>query len=481
MGWCQMNNAFHKSAFSLVEVLFAMLILTVGMLMVSMQFPIGILNAQKAEDSAISQVYKDNALIQVELQLKAIINNPFVNVGGTLDLGNNNVKLHPMLKTNVYADNAENQSFPTLVIDDPEYFIYRSIVLGPQAPYLPFWSDPFQAQVRDDYFSITDKAEITTDHYFSTTMPSYVPYGDIGAMFCPPVGPTTPAVLDLLTLDWGYQVDHVDYSKFMEEAIYQVAMESDYSWAAFYCNNGSNAYDEDYIYLFILKHHQAGLRYAIQNPADAYVDIVVGTNDINLNGLPYPDFTDNWLSSQGTMLWPAVGNPAGPYAYGGVNSTADTDRLLPVPWRVYLDQVAISKTMYTYSTDNLYIPDGKSEAEIGPNQFSVRASVADVLLPGSYIIDADPTDKFMVAGAYGGTRPLTTGESGALYEVESVEADLNFGYDERYIVTLKDALVDDLFSFWVFPPDIIRDGDSGGYFSDRQPVVKVTKLKMTLQ
>ena len=100
-------------------------------------------------------------------------------------------------------------------------------------------------------------------------------------MFCPPVGPTTPAVLDLLMNEWGYiEVNDLNYKKHMEEAIYEVAMKSEYSWSAFYSS-------DNFVYVFILKHNQTGLWYAIQDPASAYVDIVtpLWVNDVNVRVL----------------------------------------------------------------------------------------------------------------------------------------------------------------------------------------------------
>ena len=497
-----MHKKIHRSGFSLVEVLFAMLILTLGMLMVSMQFPIGILNAQKAVEATQAQVSQQNALVQLELEINTILFNNST-LADSMMLTGDKVGVHPMMKPNVYADYANDQPFPTLVIDDPEYYAFRLVSYTLKIPYLPFWFYYHQVQDQDDFTTaFTGIEEITTDYYNSIPTPVDRPFGDIGNMFCPPVGPTTPAVLDLLMNEWGYiDVNDLNYNKYMEEAIYEVAMKSEYSWSAFYS-------PDNFVYIFILKHNQTGLRYAIQDPASAYIDIVspLWVNDVNVVDLPYPNLLGNWNDLQPTMYvgltkgtWPVgmynggANYNDGPTRYGNGNAALATDRLLPVPWRVYLDDVAVLEsapgedfgTLFVkhiddedglpsgFLNDLLEDKDDEVETMQTPWSFSVRPRVAELLRPGSYILDGDPANGFPAP-----VNNLTTGLSGELYQVDTIEPDERF--TDRFIVTLKTPLRDDLFSFWVYPPNVIRDGD-GDYFAEEQPVVRVAKIKMKLK
>jgi hypothetical protein len=110
--------------------------------------------------------------------------------------------------------------------------------------------------------------------------------------------------------------------------------------------------------------------------------------------------------------------------------------------------------------------------EFGPDEFSVDASIGDILRVGSVIIDADVDDLL----APDITNSINYG-SGEVYKVIDRQSD---GAAGRWLITLDRRLENDLASFWVFPPAIVRTGSGAAdyEFEDSQPVIDFIKVKV---
>jgi len=268
--------------FSLMEVLFAVVVLAMGLVFVAAQFPLGIINTAKVADATLNTIDAHNSQVMIKLQLEGTITR-----GGYPSLAMDfrepvpplNLQVHPLVKPNVLADSIISGT-PELILDDPEdYGNYLQTGLN-LVPGWPFWT-PSQDPCNYD---------VSTQIY----------KGDIGNLVSPPVDESDREVQEQLppTYDPYNPTDVVTY---LYPAIFNVAMERKYSWCALYrCIDYQDpAQPDSYkksrqfaFYIFTLRNHNKNARYAIQDPT------VFGT--------PTP-------------------------------GTYETDRKFPVPWRIDLE------------------------------------------------------------------------------------------------------------------------------------------------
>jgi len=270
------------AGFSLMEVLFAVLVLTMGMMFVAVQFPVGMLNARHVRDTTVNLVESHNASVMLELQLRAKYKSGgSAGLGKTIVTGDSNI--HLLVKPNVWVE-----AFPPkLVVYDPE-----EIVLEGTSPEPLFWSH--QPPLEDPFVAFTE---------------DYV--GDIGAVVLPAVGETDQAVVDyLLSLGIDPQVaTEVQWN----EAMFEVALSKRrYSWSALYRCLDKGAGARTYrFYTFTLRAGISEARYAMQDDADNGIVFPIAPSDdrrfpvawrINLNdpgfGLVDEGFTErNYIGS----------------------------------------------------------------------------------------------------------------------------------------------------------------------------------------
>jgi len=407
------GNIVTARGFSLMEVLFAVVVLAMGLVFVASQFPLGIINTAKVADATLNTIDAHNTEVMINLQLEGTITR-----GGypsvAMDFRNDFV--HPLVKPNVMCE-PDSSGKTVLWLDDPEgYGTYlKSGVDFPSTdPCWPFWS---QITLKDPF------NPTTIIHPYQDYTIDYI--GDIGNMVSPPVDSTDRAVREKVPdIDLYYQLENAKYQASnyftqwlqmrvakVEPAIFEVAMERPYSWCALYrcLDPATNPADfkiprQFVYYIFTLRNHNKNARYAIQEQT------VFGT--------PTP-------------------------------STYDTDRKFPVPWRIDLDP------------GNPMLP-GYDRFRLFDHTLSmpVADQIANILRKGSILVDALPSPAFP-------NDPV-----GNVYEVTELFQD-NIG---KWWIRLNRPIndYDPMASFWVIPPAIERDG--GNYtFSDAQPVVNVTQ------
>jgi len=112
-----------RGGFSLIEILFAVLILSMGMIFVSMQFPVGLANSRQLRDKTVKVINAHNAKVTMEIQFSGISQTVILTIPdyqNSLIVADGNVHFLP--KVNLLNDG-------TLVVDDPE----DMLGLGPVA------------------------------------------------------------------------------------------------------------------------------------------------------------------------------------------------------------------------------------------------------------------------------------------------------------------------------------------------------------
>jgi len=401
-----------------MEVMFAVLILALGLVFVACQFPVALSVCRDVVDNTREVVESHNSQIMIELKLREVHGDMSVDKRPAIfDPGN----LHVLLKPNILVDSLD------VVVDDLEIDVTGYNYIGyliDTGQYniadidLPFWSH--------DSTNILDYQDLT-DYYF----------GDIGYAMSPPVDESDSKV-QLMMYNTGFIPGTPRYIVTLNRVIFDVSMERKYSWCAFYREPGNNYNSIEY-YIVTLRNSSRETRYAIQST----------------NSFVFTDTTDPLYTGRPPYL--TIDNMVGP---------ANQDRLFPVPWRVFLSNDTIDNyTQYYWgnSPDGLIPADQKQ-----PAVFPVRPEIGMMLRTGSILIDADPPDLGNPFAEYG----RVAGGSGNIYEVAKVEWDDSIS---MYWITLRTSLADDdLFSFWFFPPPVIRDGGPIR-FDDFQPVVNVTK------
>ena len=448
-----MKNKNRQSGFTLMEVMFAVAILAIGLIFLACQFPVGMFASRDVVDASRSLIEVHNSQVMLEVRLGMVVDQS--NSLDTRGNGYNNwpsqdlSRVHLLVKPNVLADSV-NTNMPRLVLDDLEnfaaYVLTKGNPPGTVPPEFPFWS----------------LNNITSYGFLAYTSDDVWPIGlgDIGHMTSPPVDESNSEVQKLL-LQAGVNPGSSNYIDELNLAIFEVSLEGRYSWAAMYSEDSSQ------YYIFTFRRPRTEVRYAMQTPGSFVMDITdQGEPYNNPPALPWP-------MEPSHSEWDPLG------FYG--------DRVFPVPWRVCLPEAFWHR--YHWDGKNHVLINHISRAAA----FAVPADIAAILQPGSIIIDGDPPDPHFIdpyATPPNPKKPRTTTGSGNVYEVleilppETWETDDNTReyyelsqlFSDTYLVRLRTRLRDHLHYFWVFPPAVTRD-EAGNFldYEDWQPVVSVTK------
>ena len=245
-----MKTTNRQSGFSLMEVLFAMMILTLGLVFVASQFPIGLWNSRVVTDQTISAIEGNNSQMLVELKLDGMIANNIL-VDLALDQRINTMPpppkycVHLLVKPNVLADSGYGNR--RLVLDDPEYYEdYIKTTFGVNPRWL-FWT-----QVDNPYYSISYN-DYTTDFV-----------GDIGNMVSPPI---YEGNLELTEHFLRLGADPLSPTPLeLNKAICEASLEQNYSWCVLYrCIDRPGVSPRTFnFYVFTLRNNVKAARYALQ-------------------------------------------------------------------------------------------------------------------------------------------------------------------------------------------------------------------------
>jgi len=376
-----MKTKIEQKGFSLLEVMFSMMILTLGMVFIASMFPVGLYTSRDVVDSTMNALESHNAQVMTEIRLGELKQQNSVDYNAIIQTNhkppfNTPPFVVPIVKPNYLIDD-------NLVVLDGEDYFYGPD--DPQSPYPPY---------------------ITADGGMGL-----LDLRNIGSIVSPAVDATDPAVVKKLSklTNW----DWLD----QDRAILDVALDRKYCWAAL---RKDNMY-----YIFILRNFSGNIRYAVQHK-DSYE--------------------------------PSGGLPYDPPALAPEPAAADEDRQFPVPWRIFLGRY------FRFA----HVNPGDSDYHDPILPLLVPENVANILRPGSILVDADPADKDGPPG-----NEQTTGQCGEIYEVMDVNTDGT--------ISLKTPLRDDLHYVWVFPPPIERTGINDYKFANQQPVISVTTVQLDLE
>ncbi|MBN2842002.1 MAG: prepilin-type N-terminal cleavage/methylation domain-containing protein, partial [Sedimentisphaerales bacterium] len=307
-----MRTRIRQNGFSLLEVMMAVVVLMMGMVFVASMFPVGLHNSRKNVEQTINAIESHNAAVMAELVFNNTITRDeealeqyVANVGNVITVSNLKYsyfneynkgdgytflnEVHFIPKPNIFADSIVPAYSGRVFIADLEYEFYEngSIVNFLDISNLPFSSvaTPFSllASQNDSVFLNTAANIGSETNLFGTYCynysfdsngylidnsgtPSFPLSGDIGRICCPIVDENHP---DVVALAGNYdQYNVMQRRNRLYPAIYRVALQQKYTWAAAYKEIGrDNQGKEPYqLSIFILKQGGDNARYAMQNP-----------------------------------------------------------------------------------------------------------------------------------------------------------------------------------------------------------------------
>jgi len=320
-----MKPGAKNNGFSLMEVMFAVVILTLGMIFVSAQFPLGLDISRQAAETTTSAIDTHNAVSMLKLHLGSL--------NRTTYFGQNNVppnKYYFMNTTYIPVTNffQPNQRFDLrdFVMDDPTSLYFLA------APAVSW-----------DYFNITPALPNYLKTVISYTNGVITQYTlsprNIGQIVSPPVDESDREVQQILN-DKGITPasNYALYEPALDDAVYSVAMERTYSWCALYqCLDPPPAGGgvTFRFYIFTLRRSRLNSRYAVQDyPVGWAIDPTFGTNPKAL--------------------------------------LANQDRVFPVPWYINLGTDAVNPASPLIALDRFPV-----------NTLSIQA----LLRPGTFLVD----------------------------------------------------------------------------------------------
>ena len=232
------------AGFSLIELLFAVLVLSMGMIFVAMQFPVGLANSRKQTDETMKLINTHNAKVTMELQLGAVVNsgifivNTNTTPGGYDDLIVADGNVHLLPKVNLLND-------LTLVIDDPE----DMLDLGATQDY---GNTSFNTLIPADFFppyiTIDDNDELKL--------------GNLGQIMSPAVTSSDVDVVNIVGTNYNPTNDDPPNYPAMNAAIFDVALTRIYNWCALY-----KAIDQNTIRFYIFTIRKGKHMFAMQDDA----------------------------------------------------------------------------------------------------------------------------------------------------------------------------------------------------------------------
>lgn len=327
--------------FSLLEVLFAVMILTLGMVFVASQFPIGLAASRTITEKTLESIESHNAEVMTELQLQQLSQQPAgINLigtnGGSIYFINDDGGVYFWYQPNLRLNGDPGD----LIMDDPldTGFTLAPTVSPPTYIHYPGSGLFTKDQIVPSYIKLLSEFYGSSDELTA---------GNLGRIVSPPVNGYDAEVLDEMHKR-GYNVDITsspnafpfDDAKVKfddwQDAIASLALKRNYSQAMLYQNIATNTYK---LWIFTLNATNKNARYAV-------MDITDFEKPIPLD--------------------------------------ADQDRRFPVPWRVDLNAPIDPK-----DTD-YFDPDGPWDEFILENytDSSKTEYVEAILRKGSVLVDA---------------------------------------------------------------------------------------------
>ena len=243
-----MKNEKRQSGFSLIEVLFAMLILTMGIIFVAGQFPLGLANARKIAEETRSEVDAHNAAIMAELQIAPLDPTTFIGDDDTYFV-NRDEDVHYLPRPNARLLTAGIPNIDNLVMDDPLLTYYKTLPVAGQKYYEsgPPANHPLHPVT---YYPITGFPD-------GVLLPE-----NIGKIVSPPVDETDQDVQARLN-HLGASIGNIN------RAVFDVATaRRNFNIAQFYQHIGNNRFR---FFVFTLRGSNKRLGYAVQDLSNLVV------------------------------------------------------------------------------------------------------------------------------------------------------------------------------------------------------------------
>ena len=237
-----------QHGFTLIEVLFAVVILTMGLVFVASQFPMALSMSRDIAETTKTKIDTHNAQVMLELRLGSIAGSGVVAPGGFID---NSV---PGGVKFLYQPNIRVGTDPCdYVMDDPH---------DPSAGFFNLASGFLDGDVPDSAFNYKGKVP----SYFKTTDTyGYLQGSCFGRVVMPGVMETDPEVQDLLPTNF-LDLDVKEQEDELGIAIAKVVRTRTYCTSMLYrCENSTTSGGTFHFYIFLLRRAKEGSRYAMQD------------------------------------------------------------------------------------------------------------------------------------------------------------------------------------------------------------------------
>jgi hypothetical protein len=440
-----MKLSSRQSAFSLLEVLFALMVLTLGFIFVASQFPIALDNSRKIAETTANTIntHNDNAL--VDLDAAKIVNNwtSFFNYNFfSLPIPNIPIPAGPYYFINqngltsfYYQPNCRAAYFaqyisappypnvpdlPRIIMDDPlnTYFMNFGFTASADFEY-PWFAD--------HTITIFQNGQVPSSLQVRpvTAATAYVDAVNIGDRVCPPVTSYDKAVLQIMREKYGM------FPPFFTPP----AVLTDVNWK---------------------KWQKAILDVAVNQRNICTVTLYRCTNPVSFggDGRSFRMYIFNCRFDAKTQRFPvqrvvSTSLPLdyyNPRPYDGATAVLE-DRIFPVPWYIALNNAIVPTVRglppYNKSLEIINLTDSNDNSA---NIYSDYApAIINLLRVGSWIVNA------------------VSGESYQIKEISGMAVRLSPP------IQLTDG---NLWHFWVIPPAIDRNKAS---FVDNQPVLSMVE------
>jgi len=431
-----MNGTRTQAGFSLIEVLFAVLVLTLGLVFVASQFPIALSQSYDIAQTTANPIFAQNAEIEAELQITNVINKADPNFFGDgaagagryidnrTNMGSATNPFGPVL----YLPTVNFRPFYNDMIMDnpvPAFGAPWSKIFIPIYATSPTWAN-FNYFQNPPAYSFNTNYLPPTINIYNTANQGPIGRGNLGLRVSPQVTPFDPAVADVMRQKsssytqppftippYAGTPDVIWWD--LNDSIFQVAQKRKFCHCVFYqCIAPSATGGRNFRMLIFTIKLLENQRYALQDNSFA-----------------------NWIYQ------PAI------YA-------APQDRWLPVPFYVALQNPITPSIRYQNIFANLNpltridltgndVKFSGASASAAYSQFP--AEICSLLRPGSMIINA---------------------VSGELLEIEEA---YEGGFKLRQPMPFTDSSYQ-LQYFWVIPPPLTPARNA---FGDNQLVVDVAE------
>jgi len=430
-----MRSGRRQVGFSLMEVMFAVAILALGMAFVACQFPVGLWAVREVTEGTAGGIDAHNAAVMTELHLQVGRSLPWQfydnGAGGDVYLRRYDGMIHMLPKPN-WRLNGE------IVMDDPEGVYFPPFPAAGLATYYHLGATPTAGFPQaPEYLAVVGN----NGQPVAAGVEGLLGSRNLGQAVLPEV---TEADAEVQKALMGITPGSNLYWKTLDETVLRVAQERNYAVCQLYrCVDATSRTFR--LYTFVLRNPKAAQQYAMQDRATA-------------NPLPLVGYDNPW------------GVPA--------TNASTAYRRFPPAWRVSLPLPAdpgllpVPPWFIVPPGQRLDLPTREVRNVIEVRGDQNDAAYAAILRQGAYIVDGDKPPPPGVGGDYS-YQLAGVDWCGQVYRVEDVRLS-----DDKtaYLIELDRDLEDCLTRFWVVPPAVdlsTTPPPTPPQYADLQPVARV--------